>query len=117
NEEGKESLTLFFKDGAITTIQPNHYGYKDIRNLILSGGKVKDKAVKELLTPSLALAQKLRRLSERVTYSNGGIFFDGDLIDTSIAKHIKRILTDDPNDTDSWVGLVAFLEKLSSNPS
>src|SRR5262249_35042139 len=70
--------------------------------------------VRSLLDVGGVLAARLQRLSERVTFDGTHLRFDGDVIDTSVSRHIVRMLRDGDESYARWV---KFLENLAENPS
>lgn len=67
----------------------------------------------ELFDVERLVASRFDALSERVSVSNGRIYLDGDEIDSSLTRHIQRLLQDGVED---WKHFVLFLEKLEQNP-
>lgn len=66
-----------------------------------------------LFDASVVAAERFERLSERVSVRNGRIYLDGDEIDNSLTRQVVRFVDADiPN----WRPLVAFFEKVQSNP-
>lgn len=57
---------------------------------------------------------KIAQLSERVSYDNGRLLFDGDEVETALAEHIVRMVK---AGDESWPAYVQFLENLANNPS
>jgi len=120
SEQGGAGLSIVFSDGTVVPIDSNHPSYEDIKNVLVSSltstVEVDEAALLALTQPGIAAGASLTRLSERVTYSNGNIYFDGDLVDTAIAKHIVRVIREGGT-TDAYKALVNFLEKIAQNPS
>jgi hypothetical protein len=56
----------------------------------------------------------LEKLSERVTLKNGNLYFDGDLVDNSLTRHIIRMIDGKDN---NWQNFVKFMENIATNPS
>jgi hypothetical protein len=56
----------------------------------------------------------IQKLSERVHFKNGSLYFDGDLLDNAISKHIARMIQ---QGDDAYHSFVRFLENLALNPS
>jgi predicted RNase H-like HicB family nuclease len=115
-EANESGITIIFSDGSpIATINPSHPHYQDIAVGLLSDKFTEDE-LRELLRPALTAGKHLKSLSDRVTYDNGNIFYDGDPVDGSIADHIVRIITEGGQE-NQYASLVKFLEKLALNPS
>lgn len=106
-------------DGEPYTVSAEHPDWANIRDGLIKEAFEADELL-ELINPAAGVAAGLTRLSERVTFDAGTIFFDGDELDNSLTKHIIRII----NESDSaeraekhYKPFVAFLEKLYTNPS
>ena len=56
----------------------------------------------------------MRALSERVSYLNGAIYFDGDPVEGPLADHIAQMVR---TGDDTWSAPVKFLENLATNPA
>ncbi len=61
-----------------------------------------------------AALDTMRALSERVSVKGGELYFDGDLIDNSLSKHILTMIN---TGDDTWQAPVSFLEKVQTNPA
>jgi len=70
--------------------------------------------VSRLLDAETTIGLHLQSLSERVSYSGGRLFFDGDPVRSALSDRVVELVRADQDaDVDS---LVNFLENLSSNP-
>lgn len=90
--------------------QSDHPNWKAIVAAALTG----DTDVADLFDVSRSVARRFERLSERVTVAHGAIYFDGDEVHNTLTSAILRFLDDDVSD---WKPLVAFFEKVASNPT
>jgi hypothetical protein len=70
--------------------------------------------IEDLFDVGKAVAARFERLTERIAVSGGHITLDGDVIDNSLTKQVLRLM-DEGTDED-WKPLVAFFEKVQSNP-
>lgn len=118
SENDGSGASLIFSDGTVKTVSSDNPNFGAITNMLLTtpADEVDEDALLALVTPVLAVNKNLTRLSERVSFDGSNILFDGDVLDGAIAEHILRILHEGGS-TDSYAALVAFLEKLSMNPS
>lgn len=107
--------SIIFSDGTIVAVDHKNSSWDKIR-VALNAATIDEEALRTLVNPALSVGSALNRLSERVIYDSGTIYFDGDAIDDSIARVIVRIL-DEGGTSDAYGSLVAFLEKLYQNPS
>lgn len=71
------------------------------------------KSVEELMDATIAVGRRLTPLSERVMVQNGQVYFDAEVVDSSITRQIVRFLE---SGVDDWKPLVRFMEKLAINP-
>jgi len=109
------SITVIFPNGKTSSLGNSNTNFERLRELLATADYTNEQ-VEELVNPSLSAGTALRRLSERATYDNGRIYFDGDEIDDAIARQIVRIIKDGA-DENGYGALVKFLEKLYQNPS
>lgn len=113
DEKGR-SLTVSFSDGLLLTIPGVHPRYDAVLEALIAGETDEGK-IRDLTNLVAAAAARLVTLSERVRVAGSRLLFDGDEINDSIAGHILRLL--DEGDEDGYKPLVAFLEKVATNPS
>ena len=66
--------------------------------------------------PIKGVTTTLTRLTERVTYKDGVIYFDGDELDNALAAHIIKIIESGAEAKD-YQSFALFLENLAQNPS
>lgn len=70
--------------------------------------------IRDLAHPSHGAAERMRRVSDKVTIDGDRLLFDGDVIDTALSRAIlDRVNAGDRH----WAALVTFLERLAANPS
>lgn len=112
DEDGGRTLTIL-AGSTIVVADGDHPNFDDLIAAAREAASPSD--VLELADLSMAVAKKFDHLSERVSVGSGRLFFDGDEVDDSIARHILRCL-DDPTVGD-WRPLVAFLENVAANPT
>jgi hypothetical protein len=99
-------------DGRLETIGAAHLNFDQITDYLRDGGS--DPAhVRSLLNVPHHVAAQFRALSERVAFDGHRIVFDGDPIDTALSRHLVRLLRQGADVRP----VVAFLEKLATNPS
>lgn len=110
-----EQTTLIFSDGTIETIVSSHPQYDKIVSK-LRAGNTEENEIASLARPTLSVGRELVELSDRIVYSNNRIFFDGDVLDNSLSKHIVRIL-EEGGGRERYSAFVNFLEKLYTNPN
>ena len=107
--EDEATLTVFF-EGQARVANDSHPYWEEI----LKGVTVDDDpAVLDLFDLTEVVSDKFQRLSERVTAHSGRIFFDGDEIDNSLTRKVSEFLV---QKLDDWKPLVAFMEKVFTNP-
>lgn len=110
--------TVIFSDGTIQQVSQDNANFGRVVALLTGTpvDEIDETALLELLIPALGVGKNLTRLSERVSFDGANILFDGDVVSDAIAEHILRIVSEGGN-ADSYKALVAFMEKLYTNPS
>jgi len=108
--DGESSSIAVYVDGQLLVAGSDHPNFATIVKLARDG----DESVAGLFDIGQAIATSFDAVSERVSYANGELFFDGDPIQGLLVDHIIRSLEAGLQDTS---GLVAFLENLSANPN
>lgn len=105
-------------DGEPLSVSKDHPEWEAIFELLKSG-EAEAETLIDLVNPSVGVSNALLRLSERVTFADGTIRFDGDVIDNSLTNHIIKIIKDTPpaEREKDYKPFVLFLEKLYTNPS
>lgn len=115
NDDNFSGATIVV-DGEVYTVDSRQPTYPEVVKHLIEGVD-DDETLLGLITPVKLVSDKLTRLSERVSYRDGTLFFDGDPLDNAIAKHIIRIVESDATNEIAYLSLVRFLEKVSTNPS
>ena len=113
NDQGTESLILY-GDGVSAAVPSSHPRFAELVEYLRSRQNHDSQHVRSLLDAGGALAARLRRLSERVAFDGTHLRFDGDVIDTSLSRHIIRMMR---GGDESYARWVRFLENLAANPS
>ena len=118
SETQGSGATLIFGDGSVETVDSSNANYAAIINTLTStpADEIDENNLRALVAPGASISRSLQRYSDRITFNGSEILFDGDVIRNSVVDHIFRIL-DEGGSPDSYRGLVAFLEKLYTNPS
>lgn len=112
-ENGSESVVL--SGAGLSTVVPgSHPRFRQLLDYLDGCGNPDARRIRELTDVGTGLAVSLRRLSERVSFDGTHLRFDGDLIDTSLSRHIVRMIRDGDENYARWV---RFLEHLAANPS
>ncbi len=112
SRDGEESLVLFTSTGDARTVASTHPRFADILQMLTDGAD--EAAVLRSVEVGRTAGQAMTRLSERVSYTDGSIFFDGDKLDTAMSRHLVRMIA---AGDDNWPGMVKFMENLAQNPS
>lgn len=113
SDNGRESL-IIHGDGISATVPGSHVRFAELVAYLRSPGEHDPQHVRSLLDAGGTLAAQLRQLSERVSYDGTSLRFDGDIIDTSLSRHIIRMIRAGDHGYQRWV---RFLENLAANPS
>lgn len=130
NGENGQTVSIIFSDGTSETITDQHVSFNPILEKIRSVDPIDTPEVVESFVRSKmnvieAVTEKLTKLSDKIYTDGRNIYYDGDIVDSSISKYILESFKRDlglpgaPNDStsDHWTSLVAFLEKIQKNPS
>lgn len=109
NPDGTGNASLFH-NGRLYTATNEHLKWNEIRKALTEN----DESVVDLFDPSIEVSRRFEPLGERVSVSNGRVYFDGDEVDNSLTRQILSFLRDD---VDDWSPLVNFWERLAANPN
>lgn len=107
-------LTVFNEDGEPLTVTPDHPNYDKVYEGV-TNDTLSEEEVRHLLDLVTTAGTRLIGLSERVSVQGSTLYFDGDPIRNEIAEHIIRLVSEDGE--KGWKSLVAFLEKVQTNPN
>jgi len=109
NEEGSW-ITVFVAGQAPLSAHSSHPNFDDI----VAGVAENDESVFDLFDVGATVSARFERLTERITYSNGALYFDGDEVDNALTAQAVRFLKDGVPD---WEPLVLFFENVQQNPN
>lgn len=105
--------TLVVQLDTLTPISSTHARFDEIKTYLAGGGDDPD-YVRHLLDVRGYVSQQLQQLSERVTCDGTTIRFDGEVVDSALARHILRLVRDGGAQLRP---AVLFMENLANNPS
>ena len=108
-----EHLTVFRLGADPISIGSTHPLFDEIRD----GVKDKRLSIEDIMSMvdmSAAAPQNFGRISDRVTVSDGRLYFDGDEVQSTLADPHRPLHRGQSPD---WGPLVAFMEKLALNPT
>jgi hypothetical protein len=109
---GEKVITVFIPGEPMPfCADSSHPNFERITMAVVAG---EQSGLPDLFDTSRAVAERFERLSERVTVAHGRIFFDGDQIDNVLTTQVLRFLNEG---VENWKPLIAFFEKVQSNPS
>jgi hypothetical protein len=97
-----------------TTVPPTHPNYATLVEYLQGSEEHDEEHVERLLDLAYGASQRMYEISERVRLVNGTLYFDGDMLDNVLSRHIVRMVREGD---DAWEGLVRFMENLAQNPS
>lgn len=109
SESSEVNLTAFI-DGQMYSATDSHPNFERIERMCREG----DHSVVDLFDISNTAQERFRRLSERVSISNGVIYFDGEQVDNSLTQQVVRFINDG---VDDFEPLILFFEKVENNPN
>lgn len=109
-DENTKDITVFV-NGEMYVADSNHNPHF---SQIVEKVMADDESVVDLFDLEKTVTKKFDRLSERVTVKDGNIYFDGSVVHDALSDQVLRYLEEG---VEKWDGLVAFWEKLASNPN
>lgn len=109
SESDEVNLTAFI-DGQMYSATDSHPNFERIEQMCRQG----DESVVALFDISGTAQERFRRLSERVSVSNGKIYLDGEEVDNSLTQQVVRFINEG---VDDFGPLVLFFEKVQNNPN
>src|SRR5208282_2836833 len=110
NPDGTGTITVYV-DGIPKVADHTHTNYQAICDGALAG----DESIVDLFDVVSQIEEKFSGLSERVSIYSGHVYFDNDLVDSSLTDQLIRLL--DEGDEVQWISLVNFYEKIQQNPN
>jgi hypothetical protein len=113
NEDGESTLTVYVPGEKPVIARGDDPNYSQIESIAKRGNSNDTKKLIGLAAPGIGVETRFKELSDRVAVRGGNIYFDGDVLNDSLADHIVRCLSDEGD----WKPLVKFLEKVHMNPS
>lgn len=111
---GRKTVVAFFPDREVPLQQATTDSHKNF-DQIIKGLEDGDPEVYLLFDPEAKLNQEFAQVTDRVSLSNGKVFFDLVEVNDTVAEHIIRNLRED-NGFDPKP-LALFMERLAANPS
>lgn len=109
SESDEVNLTAFI-NGQMYSATSGHGQFDRIQEMCQAG----DESVVDLFDISNAVQERFRRLSERVTISNGTIYLDGEAVNNALTEQVVRFIN---QGVDDFKPLVLFFEKVQNNPN
>ena len=111
-----ESILVYLQDGTVRTIASTNPRFADVRDYLFNtpDNEVDRTELLKLVDAGPETIKGIQKLSTRVSYHGGSLFFDGDPLDNAISNHIANMIKQ--ND-ERYDGFVLFLENLATNPS
>lgn len=109
NDSNEANITVFH-DGQMYVATDTHANFARIVAGVTSG----DESVIDLFDIQKTAQKRFDRLSERVTLANGKVYLDGEETDNALTQQVVNFIN---QDVDDFKPLVAFFEKIQSNPN
>ena len=106
---GDETLTVF-ADGRAFVANNTHPKWDEIKRMAVIDD---DPSVVDVIDGAVKAVKEFKRLGAQVTVSDGRLFFDGDEVNNAVAKKVVEFINEGVED---WKPLVAFMEKVFTNP-
>lgn len=115
--DGSQFVTVFHDDLEEPLVATSeHARYDEIIDRLYNPDSeaITADEIEGLFDASAFVAQSFSEITERVTVSNGRVYYDGDEVHGEIAEHLIRALGEDD---DHATALALFLDKLYQNPN
>lgn len=112
--QGDTETLVIFLDGELQTVPTAHANYDRIRRYLVDEDGTSPERVRQLLDVRALASAGLTKLSDRVSFANDQITFDGDVIDNALSRHLVRLLREGGT---AFRPVVSFMEHLATNPS
>jgi len=106
--DGEPTITIFHEGKVLVATNTHPYWEQ-----ITAGALTNDESVLSLIDLKVKVKEEFSRLSERMTVVGSRVFWDGDEVDNSLTQQIIRFIE---AGEDDWKPLVAFAEKVYTNP-
>jgi hypothetical protein len=107
-ETGFENITVFVKGKGQFPARSDHPNFENI----VTAARTGDESVIELFDLALTAGVKFEDLTERVSYSPGHLFLDGNEINNALSQQIVNMI----QEKSEFEPFVNFLDKMSTNP-
>ena len=109
------SLLITLNNGEVLAVPGTHVRFSDVVDYLLeTEDDLNEDYIRDLTDIVGQAGTALTSLSDRVKVSGNTLLYDGDPIDSSLSRHILRLVSE--GDAVGWKSLVNFLEKVQQNP-
>lgn len=119
NPDARSSISVMFEDDFSTVVvDSSHEAYHEVLRILNDvdmDTEEQESALRKSMQSFVAIGERLRSLSDRVTYNEGHVFYDHEPIDDELAGMIKALVKEE--DDKKLRSLVNFLEKLYASAS
>ncbi len=109
-ENDQRVVTAFVDGQLLTTDAATNPNFDRIMERLFEDDTA---GLSELFTAEKAVERKFKKVSERVSVSNGKVYFDNDPIEDTLSDHLLRLI----HSGDDVVYLINFWENIAANPS
>lgn len=115
---GENTTLAIFGDTIREVVPESHPKYPALVEYFESTDEsaLSEEWVKTLLNAGTAAGQALTEISERLSFSGGKIYLDGDLLESFLAEHMVSLMREG-KDTADVKPFALFMENLLANPS
>ena len=109
------TMTVILSDGESLNVSDSDRNFEELRDYLLNpGGDYDEEYISELAHTATAIAERIRKVSDRVSVAGNALYFDGDQIDDALSETILDMYGSEKD--SAFSALVNFLEKLYTNP-
>lgn len=111
-EEQDDSSVTVYLDGKQYIMSCTHPAYRHVVAALVTGEA--DDSIVEHFDVGKVVQRRFEAITDRVSVDEDTIYFDGDPVDSSIAKQILRAMNEGNED---YMPLVLFMENVAANPN
>ena len=109
---GEHATVSALLNGQLYVADASHLNFDTIVHALIVG-TMSDDEIAGMFDVSTSLINKFNSLSEHVSFSNGNVYFDNDIVDNALSDQIIRFM----EQNEDFGPLVKFMENVFQNPN